>query len=78
MRLNQTVHTVLGHIVKHLDGSFGWVGQCDDFGDGTFIGCDSAEAGLIETRVDLFDELKREERENEGLVLEHDDHHILS
>ena len=78
MGLNHTIHGVLCDKVEHLDGAFSWVGECNDFRYGTFVGCDSAKAGCVKTRVHLLYELERQEREYERLVFEHDDQHVLT
>ena len=61
MRLNQTVHAILCNVVEHLDGTFSGVRQSDHFGDGTFICRDTAQTSLIQARVHLLNQLKRQE-----------------
>ena len=78
MSLNHTIHGVLCDKVEHLNGAFSWVGECNDFRYGTFVGRDSAKAGCVKTCVHLLYELERQEREYERLVFQHNDEHVLA
>lgn len=52
--------------------------KADYFGDRFFRLGQGAKAGRIEVGVNLLDELERDEIENKGLLVQHNDHHVLS
>ena len=78
MRLNHAIHAILCHVVQHLDRTFGWVGQRNHFGHCSFIRCNAAETSLVQTCIDLLNQLQGQEGENEGLMLQYNDHHIFA
>jgi hypothetical protein len=51
--------------------------KADYFGDRFFCLGQGAKASWIEVRVNLLDELERNEIENKGLLVQHNDHHVL-
>jgi len=65
-------------VIKYLDRSTRRIGKSYYLADSSFVRGDAAEAERVETSVDLFDELQREEGENEGFVLEDNDEHVLA
>jgi len=52
--------------------------KANDFRDGFLSLGKCAESGWIGISVDLFYELEGDEIEDEGLLIEHDDHHVLA
>eukprot|EP00355_Strombidium_rassoulzadegani_P000586 CAMPEP_0168612802 /NCGR_PEP_ID=MMETSP0449_2-20121227/3110_1 /TAXON_ID=1082188 /ORGANISM="Strombidium rassoulzadegani, Strain ras09" /LENGTH=365 /DNA_ID=CAMNT_0008653389 /DNA_START=169 /DNA_END=1265 /DNA_ORIENTATION=- len=75
---NDEVDTLINHIVEDLERALLLRRQADDLGNGLLGLRYGAEAEGVGVSVDLLDELERDEVEDEGLLLEDDDHHVLA
>ena len=65
-------------IIEHFERSFFLSWQTNNFGDGFFSLGQSTEACWIREGVDLLDQFEGDKVEDEGLLVQHHDHHFLS
>ena len=65
-------------VVEHFETSFFLTWKANNFGNRFFSLWNGAKSGWIWESIDLLDQLEGDEVENEGLLDEHNDHHVLS
>lgn len=78
MCLDHAIHAVFRHVIKNFYGAFSRIRERNNFANSTFIGGDAAQPESIRGCLYLFNQLKREEGEDESLFLEHDHEHVLA
>ena len=64
--------------VEDLQVALFLLGQADDLAGGFLRRGEGDEAQRVRVRLHLLDELERDEVEDEGFLVEHDDHHVLA